>query len=93
MLLLVGDDLADIARFEDIVDRNDLVVYLGADHTVTYLGVDVVSEVDRGRAARKAHNVALRGEHIYVVFREVVADIARNVGGVLRLKLIEDHRL
>ena len=93
VFFLLGDDLTDLARLERVVDRDDLAVDLGAHHAVTDLRVNEIGEVDGRGALGQAHHVALGRKDVDVVFTEIVADIARDVGGVLRLKLVEDHPL
>src|SRR5207253_9978432 len=50
--LLGGEDLADVARAQLVVQRHHLAVDLRADAAVADVGVDLVREVERGRAGR-----------------------------------------
>ena len=53
-LALGGQHLDDVARAQLVGQRDDLAVDLGADAAVTDVGVDLVGEVERGRARRPA---------------------------------------
>ena len=61
-LRLRGEDVDRVAGAQLVVEGHELAVHLGADRAVPDLGVDRVGEVDRRRAGRQVHHVALRRE-------------------------------
>ncbi len=62
VLRLGGEDFDLVAIFEDRAQRDDAAVDLGADGLVAEVGVDRISEVDRGRAFGQLDQLALGGE-------------------------------
>ena len=70
-LALGGEDLHDVARAQLVVQRDDLAVDLGADAAVADVGVDLVGEVQRGRARRQRLDLPLGREHEDLVLEEV----------------------
>src|SRR4051795_11005828 len=59
-LLLRGENLADVARLQLVVQRHDLAVDLRTDTAVAHVCVDLVREVERRRAGGQRLDLALR---------------------------------
>ena len=57
-----GEDFDLVAILEHRPERHDAAVDLGADRAVAKVGVDGISEVDRGRALGQLDQLALRSE-------------------------------
>ena len=72
--VLGRDNLYFVAGFEDVVQLDQFLVYLGGDGLVAYLGVDEVCEVQRGGAFLDAALFPARGEDVDLGGGEVVVD-------------------
>ena len=62
-----GQNLHDVAVFQHMVQRDDAVIHLGADHAVAHGGMDGVGEVDGGGSGGEVLHVAVGGEHEHLV--------------------------
>ena len=80
-------DLDVVAVLELGAQRQQLVVDARRDAVVADVGVHAVREVDRGRAARQRHDLALRREHVDLVGEEVALDVLEEFLRVARLRL------
>ena len=71
MLRLGGEDFDLVAIVEQGAQRDDAAVDLGADGLVAKVGVDRISEIDRGRALGQLDQFALgrEGEDAVLVHR------------------------
>src|SRR5688572_19394324 len=69
-----GDDLHGLAVAQHGAQRHEAAVDLGGDAALADAGVHRVGEVHAARAARQAHDVALRREHVDLVGEQVDLD-------------------
>ena len=67
-------DLDDLSVLQRVVQGHHAAVDLGSDAAVADLGVDPVSEVDRGRIRRKIDHVPPRREDVDLVLEQVDLD-------------------
>ena len=88
-----GDDLDAIAVLELGPQRHELVVHLGRDAAVADVGVHRVGEIDRGRAARQRHDLALRREDVDLVREQVDLHVLEELGRVAARVLDLEQRL
>ena len=56
-----GENLHDVAVFQHMVQRDDAVIHLGADHAVAHGGMDGVGKVDGGGSGGQVLHVAVGG--------------------------------
>src|SRR5205823_5560822 len=70
-LALGGQHLDDVPGAQLVGEWDDLAVDLRADAAVADVGVDLVCEVEWRGARRKRLDLALRGEHEYLVLEQV----------------------
>src|SRR5687767_396289 len=71
---LGGDDLHGLAVAQHRAQRHEAAVDLGGDAALADAGVHRVGEVHAARAARQAHDVTLRREHVDLVGEQVDLD-------------------
>ena len=71
---LGGDDLDGLAVAQHRAQRRQAPVDLGRDAAVADIGVHRVGEIDDGRAARQAQDLAARREHVDLVGKQVDLD-------------------
>src|SRR5436190_6473777 len=90
---LAREDLDAVARRERRVERNETAVHLGADATVTDLGVNGIREVDRRRARGQGDDLALGREDEHLVLLEVDLERLHELARVGGLLLPVDHPL
>ena len=62
-----GQNLHDVAVFQHMVQRDDAVIHLGADHAVAHGGMDGVGEVDGGGSGGEVLHVAVGCEHEHLI--------------------------
>src|SRR5258706_1814233 len=74
-------------------ERHELVVDFRRGATVADVGVHRVGKIHRGRAARHRHDLALGGEHVDLVRKEVDLDVLQEFGGIARGVLDVEQRL
>ena len=82
-----GEDLDVVAVLELGAQRHELVVDPRRDAVVADVGVHGVAEIDRRRAARQRHDLALRREHVDLVGEEVALDVLEELLRVARFRL------
>src|SRR5205085_11503353 len=87
--LLVGarQHLDDVAVPQLVAERLDLAVDPRAGDVIAQLGVDLVGEVDRRRAAREDTDVALGREDVDLVLEEIDLHALEELRRVLELLL------
>ena len=84
---LGSEDLNDVTVLKRIVERHHPAVGLGPDAAVPDLGMDPVSEVDRGRTTRQGEYITLGGEDEDLVAKHVDLDRIHELLGVEHLFL------
>ncbi len=83
--LLATDDLDDLAIRQVMVERHDASVDARATATMAEIGVHVIREVDRRRAGRQVHDLALRRQRVDAVLEQVRAHTRQEVTVALGL--------
>ena len=86
-LALGGHDLDDVARLQLVVQRHDLAVHARADAAVADVGVDLVGEVQRGRARGQRLDLALGREDEDLVLDQLAAQLVGELRRVVRVGL------
>src|SRR5688572_18761325 len=92
MLVVVADDVDDVAVAELVSDWLHLAVDARAGDAIAELRVDPVREVDRRRATGKDAHVALGREDVDLVLEEIDFDAFEKFGRVLEI-LLPLHQL
>jgi hypothetical protein len=64
---LAGDDLDGLAADRRMIERHQAAVQLRAATAMPDIGVDVVGEIEHGRAFRQVHDLALRRQQVDAV--------------------------
>ena len=89
--LFGGEDFDNLAGFHLIVQGDDALVHLGANHPVAHGAVYGVGKVDDGGAQRQVDDVPSGGEHEHLLGDEVAFDGVHQVGDVLAFGLVFQH--
>src|SRR4051794_20530910 len=92
-LALGGEHLDDVARLQLVVQRHDLAVDLGADAAVADVGVDLVGEVEWGRADGERLDLALGREDVDLVLHQLGAQRVGELLGVVDVLLPVEQAL
>src|SRR3990172_4254468 len=84
---LRSENLDDIAVPQPVAQRNNPVVYFGADAAVADVRVNRIGEIKGSSAGRQAQDLALRGEDEDLVLEEIDLQALHEVPRVFDLAL------
>ena len=69
--VLGSDDLNTVTILDPVLNGNQLAVYTGAYHLVSYSTMYAVRKVNRGRTVGKGLYISLRGKAVYTVRKQI----------------------
>ena len=89
--LFGGEDLNDLTGFDLVIQGDNALIHLGADHPVAHLAVDGIGKVDDSGAQGQVDHVPFGGEDEDLLGDQVALNGVDQVCDVLALRLVLQH--